>query len=80
MINKRRRFYKLPTGNLGADNAQRYDIAINELIKNQNKMKTIVQEQIAILKKSSQNFKDLFKILQTTRAYWLQEFLLLKQL
>lgn len=59
LINGLGSIIKSLTGNLDEEDAERYDRAINHLINNQNKMKSIVKEQISILHESTQDFKQI---------------------
>lgn len=49
---------KAITGNLDQEDAQKYEKAINTLTNNQNKIKTVVHDQISLLTKSIQTFQN----------------------
>lgn len=46
------------TGNLDANDAQKYDNAISQLSSNQNEIKILVKEQVTLLQKSIDNFDN----------------------
>lgn len=46
------------TGNLDAEDAAKYDKILNEITTNQNKMKTVIKNQISILESSIEKFNQ----------------------
>lgn len=58
LINGLGSIIKSITGNLDQEDAQKYEEAIKILSNNQNKIKTIVQDQISLLDKSIQIFQN----------------------
>lgn len=61
LVNGLGNIIKSLTGNLDDEDAQRYDRAINHLTNNQNKIKMILKEQISLLDKSTEDFKEIAK-------------------
>lgn len=58
LINGLGSIIKSITGNLDQEDAEKYERAIKTLSNNQNKIKTIVQDQISLLEKSIQTFQS----------------------
>ncbi|XP_050307704.1 uncharacterized protein LOC126744374 [Anthonomus grandis grandis] len=61
LINGLGSIVKSLTGNLDQNDAERYDNAINTITNNENKVKTLLKEQITIIEKSSINFINISK-------------------
>lgn len=72
---------KFITGNLDDSDAERYNSAIEILSKNQNKMKTLVKEQITLLEKTINKFDNTTNILMhnqdtlNKKMYILEQFI-----
>lgn len=72
---------KFITGNLDNSDAERYNEAIEILSNKQNKMKTLVKEQVTLLEKSIDKFDNTTKILMhnqvtlSKKIYMLEQFI-----
>lgn len=58
---------KFFTGNMDKNDQDRYDTAINQLISNQDKVKTIIDNQISLAEQAIKNYNETVKTLTTNQ-------------
>lgn len=58
---------KFFTGNMDKNDQDRYDTAINQLISNQDKLKTVIDTQISLAERAIKNYNDTVNTLTTNQ-------------